>query len=100
MFAEALVAGNVATVADFYNVADTFALSLAVFTAAGVAPGALNANAFHIGSAAHDADDRIIYNSANGHLLYDTDGNGAAAARTFAVVGTGLGITASDFTLM
>jgi Ca2+-binding RTX toxin-like protein len=99
VFDQALAAGNVATVADFYSVADTFALSRAIFTAAG-AVGTLNANAFHVGSAAHDASDRIIYNSANGHLMYDADGTGSAAARTFAVVGTGLPITANDFTLV
>ena len=98
-FEQSLVAGNVSTVTDFSHVDDTFALSLTYFSAAGVA-GALDANAFFVGTAAHDADDRIIYNATLGKLLYDADGAGGAAAKTFATVGTGLPIDATDFVLI
>ena len=61
------------------------------------ADGALGANAFHTGSAAHDADDRIIYDSATGQLFFDADGSGGGAAVQFATLSPGLGLTASDF---
>ena len=69
---------NVDTVTDFKVIDDTVRLENAVFTAL-TATGALNADAFHIGAAAADAEDRIIYNSATGALLYDANGVGGAA---------------------
>lgn len=62
--------------------------------------GTLAASAFWVGSAAHLASDRIIYNSATGGLFYDADGTGAAAAVRFATVGTGLGLTNADFVVI
>jgi Ca2+-binding RTX toxin-like protein len=97
-FDQPLVAGNVATIVDFLPGTDTIRLSLAIFSAAGPA-GALNANAFFAGAAAHDADDRIMYDSTNGNLSYDADGNEGGAAQTFAVVSPGLAMSASNFLL-
>jgi Ca2+-binding RTX toxin-like protein len=57
----------------------------------------LDPGAFTIGSAAHNATDHIIYNSATGALLYDSDGNGSAAAQQFATLSTGLALTNADF---
>ena len=60
--------------------------------------GALSATAFTTGTAAGDADDRIIYDAGTGSLYYDSDGTGAAAAVLFAVLDTQpVNITASDF---
>ena len=40
------------------------------------------------------------YHELNAVLnLYDADGNGAGAAKTFAIAGTGLPFAANDFTL-
>ncbi|MCW5733173.1 MAG: FG-GAP repeat protein [Enhydrobacter sp.] len=98
VFEQTLSGGNVATVVDFSAGVDHLSLSLAIFGAAGPA-GALNAAAFHTGDEANDADDRIIYNAANGKLFYDADGSGAGTARAFAVAAPGLALSASDFVL-
>jgi serralysin len=82
-------------VQDFNVVDDTFHLDNAVFM--GLAVGTLSAGAFHVGSSAAAADDRIIYNSATGALIFDSNGNAAGGAVDFATVGTGLGLTAVDF---
>ncbi len=66
---------------------------------AALASGALAASAFVIGTAAADANDVLIYNSATGALLYDADGGGGAAAVQFARLSTGLGLTAADFSI-
>jgi len=71
-----------------------------VFTQVG-AVGALTAAAFATGTAAADADDRIIYNSANGALYYDADGSNAASAQIqFATLTTGLSVTSADFLII
>jgi Ca2+-binding RTX toxin-like protein len=44
---------------------------------------------FFAGSAAHDADDRVIYNGATGQLFYDGDGNGAGAVQLIATLQAG-----------
>ena len=63
-------ATNVDTIDDFSVPADTIRLEDAIFAALG-ATGTLAAAAFHIGAAAADASDRIIYNSVTGALTYD-----------------------------
>ena len=71
----------------------------AMFTGLGL--GALNANAFFAGTAAHDADDRIIYNKTTGQLFYDDDGTGAHAQVWFAVLTTKpVDVAANDFAVI
>jgi Ca2+-binding RTX toxin-like protein len=98
-FTTALGAGNVDTIFGFEHGVDKIALDDAIFAAIGPL-GTLNANAFVVGTAAADADDRIIYNSLTGQLFYDADGNGAGAAVQFATMSPGLPLTASDFTVI
>jgi serralysin len=95
VFSSALGGGNVDQVVGFSVVDDTIRLSNAVFT--GLALGTLNANAFHIGASAGDADDRIIYDSGTGALYFDVDGAGGAAQVQFASLLAGLALTNSDF---
>jgi Ca2+-binding RTX toxin-like protein len=86
---------NSDTITDFNVGDDTFQLENAIFTT--LTTGNLTSAAFRIGSAAQDADDRIIYNGQTGAVLYDFDGSGAGAAVQFATVGTGLALTTADF---
>lgn len=99
VFDSFLAAYNVATITDFTAGGDSIALSLGIFARAGTAPGTLAARAFFVGAAAHDASDRIIYDSATGNLMYDSDGTGGNAAVTFARVGPNLHLTNGDFRL-
>ena len=88
--------GNVDTIVGFSAGADTVALDDAVFT--GLAMGELDGNVFVVGSAAQDANDRIIFNQVTGALLFDADGTGAAAAIQFATLtGDQSALSASDF---
>ncbi len=73
---------NVDMVVDFSLTDDTIQLDNAVF--AGLAAGALAADAFKIGTSATDADDRIIYNSTSGALFFDSNGNAAGGSTLFA----------------
>jgi VCBS repeat-containing protein len=82
-FTTALGAGNADAIVDFAAGTDKIGLDDAVFTAIGAT---LNANAFVIGAAAADADDRIIYNQATGQLFYDSDGSGGGVAILFATL--------------
>jgi Ca2+-binding RTX toxin-like protein len=98
VFANALGAGNVDTVQDHATGQDRFLLEDSVF--AGLGTGVLAAGAFVTGSAAHDADDRILYDPTTGALYFDADGTGAAAAIQFATLIPGTSLVASDFVVI
>ncbi|WP_167392396.1 calcium-binding protein [Mesorhizobium sophorae] len=89
-------ATNVDHISDFSVVDDTIQLDNAVFAALG-GNGTLTAAAFHIGAVATTAAQHILYDSANGWLSYDADGNGAGAANHFATLTMGLAMTNNDF---
>jgi serralysin len=88
--------GGVNQVTDFAHGYDSFRLENGVFTAL-TTTGQLASSAFYSGTAAHDSTDRIIYNPATGALTYDADGNGSGAPVQFALLGTGLTMSAADF---
>ena len=97
MFDATLGAGEVDLVAGYVVAEDTILLEDAIFT--GLGPlGILAAGAFCVGAAAADADDRIIFNSVTGALLYDADGNDIGAAIQFATITSLVGtITNTEF---
>ncbi len=83
-------------ITDFSVVDDTIQLENSVFTQL-TATGVLKAANFRIGTAAIDANDYVIYNSATGDLFYDADGNGAGVATQIALLGVNLELTNKDF---
>jgi hypothetical protein len=56
-----------------------------------------NGMEFHLGAAAHDQSDRIIYDSATGALFYDADGSTSGGSTEFAILPAGLQLTHADF---
>jgi len=94
-FTSSIYAGSIDQVLDFQVGVDKIGLDDGEF--AGLSLGALAPGAFHTGAAAHDADDRIVYDSATGALWFDADGSGGGAAVQFASLSSGLGLAASDF---
>ncbi len=89
-------ATNVDTILDMTAGVDLIRLDDAFF--AGIGPvGVLNADAFHTGAAAADAEDRIVYNSATGQLFFDSNGNAAGGVTHFANLATGLALSNTDF---
>lgn len=79
---------NLDLIVDFVSGGDLIRLDHRVFAALGTTGFfAADDPRFHLGAAAHDADDRIVYDGATGALYYDADGDGAVAAIQFATLG-------------
>jgi Ca2+-binding RTX toxin-like protein len=96
VFDAAFLARNADRIAGFSTTQDHIELDHAVFAGIGT-HGALAARFFHVGPAAHDANDHVIYNSATGVLSYDSDGRGGHAAVEFAALTPHLVLTHADF---
>ena len=78
---------------------DTIALDQTYFAAI-ASLGTLSSSAFFTGLAAHDSDDRIVYDSASGNIYYDPDGNGPLAQILFAHVTAATALTNADFLIV
>lgn len=98
-FTTAPVAGEVDTIADF-GAEDRIGLDAGLFRGLAEVATAVAADRFVLGTAARDADDRIIYDQATGRLFYDGDGNGAGAAVQFAQLAAGTALSAASFVLV
>jgi Ca2+-binding RTX toxin-like protein len=97
-FSTELGNGNIDWIKDFKIADDTILLDNLIFASVG-GDGALALGSFYksAGGAAHDADDRIIYDTDSGMLSYDADGSGQEAAVQFAHLNTHLDLSAADF---
>jgi Ca2+-binding RTX toxin-like protein len=89
-------ATNVDEITDFNVTDDTILLDQGIFSSS-LGLGNISAGEFVIGTAAQDANDRIIYDSNTGALFYDNDGVGGNAQVQFAELGRGLALTNLDF---
>jgi Ca2+-binding RTX toxin-like protein len=82
---------NKDTITDFLSGTDRLEFSKAVFVGLGTTTGPLAAEQFWSGAgvtAAHDATDRVVYDTTTGAVYYDADGLGGADAVQVAVLGT------------
>jgi Ca2+-binding RTX toxin-like protein len=94
---------NMDTITDFAHLIDHIQLENSIFTQLSVV-GTLNVANFRssLDGAAADANDYILYNSLNGRLYYDSNGNGAGGATQIALIGVfgHATLTAADFTVI
>jgi hypothetical protein len=97
VFDNAQRSGQHDVVRDFKLKSDKIALDHEVFA---LVAGKLAEENFYVGSRAHDSDDRIIYNSKTGSVLYDADGEGGADPILFAVLSRGLNLSHLDFVIV
>ena len=99
VFDQAPGPSNIDTILDFSHGEDSLQLKASLFGLSGV--GALAPGAFCVGPIARDANDRILYDRASGHLYVDLDGSGlAATAQLFAVLANHEPLSAQDFWLV
>ncbi|MGO4706722.1 cadherin domain-containing protein [Microvirga sp. 2MCAF38] len=87
---------NVDKIVDFSVKDDTIHLAKSIFKKI-TKKGVLKSSEFYAGAAAHDANDRIIYDKKTGALYYDADGTGSAAQVKIATLPKKLKMTHKDF---
>jgi Ca2+-binding RTX toxin-like protein len=100
LFSVAPGAGNADTVGTFAGGADKIVLDAAAHLNLG-ANGNFVAGDARFASGAgftsgRDATDRVIYNTTNGQLWYDADGNGSGAAQLVATLSSAPALAATD----
>ncbi|WP_375404512.1 hypothetical protein [uncultured Sphingomonas sp.] len=98
-FTTAPTAGNVDTIRDFSG-EDRIGLDAGIFRGLAEVTTAVAADRFVLGTAAQDADDRLVYDQATGRLLYDADGSGAGAGVLFAMLTPGTVLSAASFVVV
>lgn len=62
--------------------------------------GTLSASSFVLGSRAADANDFFLYDSANGKLVFDSNGNGSGGSSVIAKLSTGLSLSNTNFRII
>lgn len=86
-------------ITDFSTADDTILISAAGFGGGLTADATLAASQFTVGTAATDADDRFIYNNADGSLFFDSDGTGSSAEVQIATLNGLPSLTNTDITV-
>ncbi|NEY90681.1 calcium-binding protein [Tabrizicola oligotrophica] len=87
-------ATNVDRLGDFQHLSDRILLVAPAFSVLGAA---VQATDLHLGTAAAEANDRLIYDRATGRLFFDADGAGALDQVLFARLVAGTALSAADF---
>jgi Ca2+-binding RTX toxin-like protein len=90
---------GVDTITDFSVIDDRFQIVAAGFKG-GLVTGTLKASQFRLGSSANNSSQRFIYNTSNGALFFDVDGNGASAQIQIATLSGLPSLSASSFTII
>lgn len=96
-FDDAPAAASVDQIRDFKPGLDTIVLSETFFEHTGTIGQPLAPAHFHVGAHALKAAQHILYNPANGYLLYVSDGSGGTAPVHFATLAPHLALHAADF---
>jgi Ca2+-binding RTX toxin-like protein len=93
---------NVDRITDFNVAQDTIRVDNAVMPGLGARVGTLAAGQFWKSATgqAHDANDRIIYETDTGWLNYDSNGSAAGGLVHFAKLAPNLALTNADFTVI
>jgi Ca2+-binding RTX toxin-like protein len=98
VFDARVISGNRDTISDFsHGQHDEIQLQNSVFAGLGAAVQNLAPAKFFAGASAHDANDRVIYDSATGKLFYDRDGTGAHAQVLIATLTNHATLVSGDF---
>lgn len=100
IFNTAPSAANADKISDYNAPQDTIELENSVYTALGAATGVIAAAKFCLGTAAHKASDRIIYDQKTGSLYYDADGSGHAHQVLIATLTNHAAITKADILII
>jgi Ca2+-binding RTX toxin-like protein len=85
------------TITDFTSNTDQIRLDATNMGALGPSGEfSVNDERFHIGAAAAEADDRVIWNPGTRELFYDSDGSGSGSALRLATLQVGATVAATD----
>lgn len=90
------VRGPADTIADFDSIFDVIHLARKAFAGLG-GTGVLKAGKFHVGDAAAEKNDRIVYDETAGVLIHDKNGSAPGKAKVFAKLETGLDLDHGAF---
>jgi Ca2+-binding RTX toxin-like protein len=92
-------AANADQISDFASGSDKIVLDASAMTAIGAAGNFIAGDPRFWSSSsgtAHDANDRLIYNTTTRQIFYDADGNGAGAPLLLATLQSGATLVATD----
>jgi len=92
-----ILQAGVDLIADLNPGEDVIKLDKSVFTGIG---NVLDADEFHVGGNAADADDRIIYKANTGALFFDPDGAGGVGKTKFAILENKPDLSHDDFIMI